>query len=124
RPLGIYRMSVQELKQHPYLDYYQAKEIVRFRERYGAFRTAADLRKVNLMDAETYRRIVPYVSTALPGSDAAADVPPTAPATSVPAADASPSSATPASASPAASIAPPPFFPVSADTSAVSADPP
>ncbi|MDE7150206.1 MAG: helix-hairpin-helix domain-containing protein, partial [Bacteroidales bacterium] len=38
RPLCINRMSVQELKQHPYLDYYQAKEIVRFRERYGAFR--------------------------------------------------------------------------------------
>lgn len=70
RPLYINRMDVQELKQHPYLDYYQAKEIVRYRERYGAFKTASDLRKVNLMDAETYRRIAPYVSTAPPASTA------------------------------------------------------
>lgn len=70
RPLYINRMDVQELKQHPYLDYYQAKEIVRYRERYGMFKTASDLRKVNLMDAETYRRIAPYVSTAPPASTA------------------------------------------------------
>ncbi|MDE5735673.1 MAG: helix-hairpin-helix domain-containing protein, partial [Bacteroidales bacterium] len=66
RPLYINRLSVQELKQHPYLDYYQAKEIVRYRERYGAFQTPADLRKVNLLDAETCARLAPYVSTALP----------------------------------------------------------
>lgn len=95
RPLYINRMGVQELKQHPYLDYYQAKEIVRYRERYGAFKTAADLRKVNLMDAETYRRIAPYVSTAPPAS-----------------------TATPVSATPPASVA------SSADTAASSTDPP
>ena len=66
RPLYINRLSVQELKQHPYLDYYQAKEIVRYRERYGAFQTPADLRKVNLLDAETCARLAPYVSTAMP----------------------------------------------------------
>ncbi|MDE6439733.1 MAG: helix-hairpin-helix domain-containing protein [Bacteroidales bacterium] len=66
RPLYINRMSVQELKQHPYLDYYQAKEIVRYRERYGAFQTPADLRKVNLLDAETCARLAPYISTSLP----------------------------------------------------------
>ncbi len=103
RPLYINCMSVQELKQHPYLDYYQAKEIVRFRERYGTFKTAADLRKVNLMDAETYRRIAPYVSTAIPPADTP------------------PSSSTPTSANPAAST--PSAF-SSADTAAVSTDPP
>ncbi|MDE6440764.1 MAG: helix-hairpin-helix domain-containing protein, partial [Bacteroidales bacterium] len=51
---------------HPYLDYYQAKEIVRYRERYGAFQTPADLRKVNLLDAETCARLAPYISIALP----------------------------------------------------------
>lgn len=66
RRLHINQLSVQELKQHPYLDYYQAKEIVRHRERYGAFQTPSDLRKVNLIDAETYARLAPYVSTALP----------------------------------------------------------
>ena len=64
RRLNINSLSVQELKQHPYLDYYQAKEIVRHRERYGAFQSPADLRKVNLLDAETYARLIPYVSTA------------------------------------------------------------
>lgn len=95
RPLYINRMGVQELKQHPYLDYYQAKEIVRYRERYGMFKTASDLRKVNLMDAETYRRIAPYVSTAPPAS-----------------------TATPAAPAPPASVA------SSADTAAASTDPP
>ena len=64
RRLNINSLSVQELKQHPYLDYYQAKEIVRHRERYGAFQSPADLRKVNLLDAETCARLIPYVSTA------------------------------------------------------------
>ncbi len=66
RKLYVNRLTVQELKQHPYLDYYQAKEIVRYRERYGAFQTPADLRKVNLIDADTYARLAPYVSTAVP----------------------------------------------------------
>ena len=66
RLLNINQLSIQELKKHPYLDYYQAKEIVRHREQYGAFENKSDLKKVNLIDADTYRRIAPYLSVAVP----------------------------------------------------------
>jgi competence ComEA-like helix-hairpin-helix protein len=50
------------MKKHPYLDYYLAKEIVRYREKYGTFATIDDLQKVNLMDGDTFRRIKPYLT--------------------------------------------------------------
>ena len=66
RLININQLSIQELKKHPYLDYYQAKEIVRHREQYGAFENKSDLKKVNLIDSDTYRRIAPYLSVAVP----------------------------------------------------------
>ncbi len=64
RLMNINQLSIQELKKHPYLDYYQAKEIVRYREQYGAFEAKSDLKKVNLIDGDTYCRIAPYLSVA------------------------------------------------------------
>lgn len=61
RPININEIDIQTLKQHPYLDYYQAKEIIRYREKYGLFGSVEELKRVNLMDDETYQRIKPYL---------------------------------------------------------------
>jgi competence ComEA-like helix-hairpin-helix protein len=62
RKININTATIDILKKHPYLDYYLAKEIVKYREKYGIFATTDDLQKVNLIDKETYRRIKPYLT--------------------------------------------------------------
>lgn len=58
---NINQVDVQSLKKHPYLDYYQAKEIVKYREKYGAFSSVEDIKAVHLMDRETYVRVKDYL---------------------------------------------------------------
>lgn len=62
RLLDINSATIDQLKRHPYLDYYQAKAIVRLREKEGLYRTASDLKKVPLIDQETYNKISPYIT--------------------------------------------------------------
>ena len=61
RKLDINTASVAELKSHPYLDYYQARAIVSFRERAGGYNTMADLLFVNLIDEETIKKLRGYI---------------------------------------------------------------
>lgn len=63
RKININEADIRTLKQHPYLDYYQAKEIYLHREKFGHFKRVAELKKVNLIDSGTYARIAPYLST-------------------------------------------------------------
>ena len=62
RKININTATIDILKRHPYLDYYLAKEIVKYRDRYGAFAVTDDLLKVNLMDEGTFHRIKPYLT--------------------------------------------------------------
>ena len=64
---GITKINVnvtdlKTLKRHPYLDYYQAKEIYLHRQKHGAFSSVEEIRTVNLMDSGTFSRIAPYLS--------------------------------------------------------------
>lgn len=54
--------TIDQLKRHPYLDYYQAKAIVRMREQAGLFKNIEDLRKVSIIDNETYTKLIPYLT--------------------------------------------------------------
>ena len=62
RQLDINSATIDQLKKHPYLDYYQAKAIVRLREKEGLYRTIDDLKKVPLIDQETYNKLSPYIT--------------------------------------------------------------
>ena len=62
KPIKINTISIDSLKRHPYIDYYQAKAIVRYRESYGSYHSYADLLRVNLVDTATLNRIKPYIS--------------------------------------------------------------
>lgn len=62
RKININQADIRTLKQHPYLDYYQAKEIYLHRQKYGNFKRVAELKNVNLIDSGTYSRVSPYLS--------------------------------------------------------------
>ena len=61
RKLEINKASIAELRRHPYLDYYQARAIVVFREKSGDYSTMADLLRVNLIDEETIKKLQGYI---------------------------------------------------------------
>ncbi len=62
RKLKVNQADLYTLKKHPYLDYYQAKEIYLHRLKYGPFSTIEQIRNVNLMDSGTFSRLYPYLS--------------------------------------------------------------
>lgn len=60
--IDINTATIDQLKRHPYLDYYQAKAIVRLRESNGPFRRVEDLSQVALLDNETLNKLSPYIT--------------------------------------------------------------
>lgn len=62
RKLKVNQADLYTLKSHPYLDYYQAKEIYLHRLKYGPFSDIEQIRQVNLMDSGTFSRLYPYLS--------------------------------------------------------------
>lgn len=61
RKINLNTATIDQLKRHPYLDYYQAKAIVNYRDKYGKFSTVNDLLKANLIYPETFEKIKPYL---------------------------------------------------------------
>jgi DNA uptake protein ComE-like DNA-binding protein len=61
RQLNVNRLSLQELKRHPYINYYQAKAIVDYRRQHGPLRSLNDLSLLKDFPAEAIQRLEPYV---------------------------------------------------------------
>lgn len=61
-PMDLNSATIDQLKRHPYLDYYQAKAIVRMREQAGLYKNVEDLRKISIIDNETYTKLIPYLT--------------------------------------------------------------
>ena len=61
RKIDLNKADIRTLRNHPYLDYYQAKEIYLHRRNYGPFSDISQLRHVNLIDSGTYSRLEPYL---------------------------------------------------------------
>lgn len=59
--LNLNRLSVNELRHHPYLNYYQARTIVDYRRQHGPLKSLDDLRLLRDFPAETLQRLQPYV---------------------------------------------------------------
>ena len=59
--IPINKATVEQLKRHPYLDYYQASAIVKYCRQIGVLQTPSDLLLVNLIDEETFTKILPYI---------------------------------------------------------------
>ena len=61
RKLNVNRLSLNDLKRHPYLNFYQARDITDYRRLHGPLRSLDDLRLSKDFPQETIDRLRPYV---------------------------------------------------------------
>ena len=61
RKLKINHLSIEELANHPYIDWKMAKLIVRYREQHGSYRSSADLMQIKIMQASWIEKILVYI---------------------------------------------------------------
>ena len=61
RTLPINTISEEVLKAHPYLNWKDAKALIKFRKHNGPFKTLADLQQCYALKKETIQRIAPYL---------------------------------------------------------------
>ena len=59
--MPINSIPLKQLIRHPYIEYYQARDIVRLRDRGIRFRSADDLRTVPSMTDSVLQRLLPYL---------------------------------------------------------------
>lgn len=59
--MNINRLSLNDLKRHPYINYYQAKAITDYRRQHGPLHSLSDLRFLPEFPEEAIRRLEPYV---------------------------------------------------------------
>lgn len=62
RRIDINTVELKQLIKHPYIEYYQARDIVWLRNKGQVFRCADDLRAVPSMSDTTLERLLPYIS--------------------------------------------------------------
>ena len=59
--LNLNRLSLNELRRHPYINYYQARAIVDYRRQHGPLSSLDDLRLLRDFPQEARDRLAPYV---------------------------------------------------------------
>ena len=62
RHIDINTIELKQLIKHPYIEYYQARDIVNLRNSGVVFRNADDLRAVPSMADSTLDRLLPYIT--------------------------------------------------------------
>lgn len=61
KKLNVNKVSMDKLRAHPYINYYQARTIVEFRHKYGNIQSLDQLKLSQYFTAEDLERIKPYV---------------------------------------------------------------
>ena len=61
KKLSVNKLSLQELRKHPYINYYMAKTIVDYRRLHGNIKSLDDLRFSKDFPPEVIRKVAPYV---------------------------------------------------------------
>jgi DNA uptake protein ComE-like DNA-binding protein len=61
RKLNLNRLTLRELRRHPYINYYQAKAIIEYRRLYGNLHSLQDLSLSKDFPPEAILRLTPYV---------------------------------------------------------------
>lgn len=61
KKLNVNKLTLQQLRKHPYINYYQAKTIVDYRRLHGKITSLDDLRLSKDFPPEAIRRLEPYV---------------------------------------------------------------
>ncbi len=60
--ININTATIQDLKKHPYFDYYLAKSIVTYRMKNGNYKQVRDIKKAPLIYDVFYNKIYPYLT--------------------------------------------------------------
>ena len=60
---NINTVTIEKLRNHPYLNYKQAKMIVNYRIQHGDFKSIKDIQKIRPISPEIFRKIAPYLQT-------------------------------------------------------------
>lgn len=60
--LTLNKATFKELVRHPYIGYENAKKIMNYRNREGRFHLTAELISNNLLDVDTYHKVMPYIA--------------------------------------------------------------
>lgn len=61
RKLNVNRLSLNDLRRHPYLNFYQARAITDYRRLHGPLKSLQDLRLSKDFPSEVIERLLPYV---------------------------------------------------------------
>lgn len=61
RQLDVNHLSVRQLVRHPYISFYQARNIVEYRQQHGPFSSMEDFRQVPRFPQEKLDRLQPYL---------------------------------------------------------------
>ena len=61
RKLNVNKLSIQQLRRHPYINFYQAKAITDYRRLHGDIKSLNDLRFSSDFTEADIRRLIPYV---------------------------------------------------------------
>jgi len=62
KKLNLNQLSLNELRRHPYINYYQARAITEYRRQHGKLKSLDDLKLLNDFDEDTRQRLQPYVT--------------------------------------------------------------
>ena len=62
RQLNVNKLTLQQLRRHPYINFYQAKAITDYRRLHGDIKSLQDLRFSSDFTDEDIRRLTPYVT--------------------------------------------------------------
>ncbi len=62
KKININTGTEEELKAHPYIRWQLAKLIIEYKKQHGNFKTLQDLKKIMLINEETYLKISPYLT--------------------------------------------------------------
>ncbi|MFT5778091.1 MAG: competence protein ComEA [Crocinitomicaceae bacterium] len=60
--ISINTATIDELKEHPYINFKIARSIVRMREQIGSYKTLDEIKRSKLIDEITYQKLKPYLS--------------------------------------------------------------
>lgn len=61
KKLNINTSSLEELADHPYISYAEAKVLIAYRNQHGAFSSSEDLLKIKIFKSEWIQKIEPYL---------------------------------------------------------------
>ena len=60
--ISLNSTNINELNNHPYLNWNQANSIIKMRDQRGGFNSLNDIKESVLIDEETFEKLLPYLT--------------------------------------------------------------